>query len=474
MRRSPRATGKQATEKLTRRSWRQRCLGMVQYGMSDRQWGFKTRALHAGASPDPTTGARATPIYQSTSFVFEDSADAADLFALQKYGTIYTRISNPTTAAFEERMASLEGGIGAVATASGQAAEFLTVTALAGAGDHIVAAAGLYGGTYTQFDVTLRRLGIDTSFVDGSDSTAFAAAIRPETKLLYTEIIANPSGAIADLSALAEVAAANALPLVVDSTFATPFLCRPMEHGADIVLHSATKFLGGHGTSIAGVIIEAGRFDWASGRFPILTEPVPSYNGLRWKDNFGEYAFCTKVRAEQLRDVGACLSPFNAFLLLQGIETLPLRMEAHVANARAVATWLDADPRVAWVSWAGLADHPDHELAKRYLPKGPGAVFSFGIAAGKAGGTGRARGSRFIEALELVSHLANVGDAKSLVIHPASTTHQQLSEAELAAAGISEDMVRISVGLEDLDDILWDLDQALAVAANGSRARERS
>ena len=427
--------------------------------MADRSWGFRTRALHAGAPPDPTTGARALPIYQSTSFVFEDTADAADLFALQKYGTIYTRISNPTTAAFEERMASLEGGIGAVATASGQAAEFLTATALASAGDHIVASAGLYGGTYTQFDVTLRRLGIDTTFVDGADPCAFAAAVRPETKLLYTEIIANPSGAIADVEALAEVARAHKLPLAVDSTFATPYLCRPLDHGADIALHSATKFLGGHGTSIAGVIAEAGRFDWASGRFPEFTEPIPSYNGLRWWGNFGEYAFCTKVRAEQLRDVGACLSPFNAFLLMQGLETLALRMDAHVANARAAAEWLDADPRVAWVKWAGLESHPHHELARRYLPKGPGAVFTFGVRGG------RAAGACFIESLQLISHLANVGDAKSLVIHPASTTHQQLSDDELAAAGVGEDMVRISVGLEDIDDILWDLDQALAAAA---------
>ena len=431
--------------------------------MKDRRWGFRTRALHAGSRPDPATGARAVPIYQSTSFVFEDTADAADLFALQKYGTIYTRISNPTTASFEERMASLEGAIGAVATASGQAAEFLTVTALAGAGDHIVAAAGLYGGTYTQFDVTLRRLGIDTAFVDGTDVGAFAAAIRPDTKLIYTEIISNPSGAVADIAALAEVAHAHDLPLVVDSTFATPYLCRPLDHGADIVLHSATKFLGGHGTSIGGVVADAGRFAWDSGRFAHLTEPVASYNGLRWWDNFGEYAFCTKLRAEQLRDIGACLSPFNAFLLLQGLETLPLRMDAHVANAKAVAEWLNADDRVTWVLWAGLADHPQHELGRRYMPKGPGAIFTFGVRGGRQGG------SCFIESLQLVSHLANVGDAKSLVIHPASTTHQQLSDTELEAAGVSPDMVRISVGLEDVEDIIWDLDQALAHATGASR-----
>ncbi len=423
--------------------------------MHDRKWGFRTRALHAGAVPDPTTGARAVPIYQSTSFVFEDTADAADLFALQKYGTIYTRISNPTTAAFEERMASLEGGIGAVATASGQAAEFLTVTALAGAGDHVVSSTGLYGGTYTQFDVTLRRLGIDTTFVDGTDADAFASQITADTKLLYTEIIANPSGSIADIPRLAEVAKAHDIPLVVDSTFATPYLCRPIEHGADIVIHSATKFIGGHGTSIGGVIVEAGRFDWGSGRFDHLTEPVSTYNGLRWWENFGEYAFCTKVRSEQLRDVGACLSPFNAFLLLQGLETLPLRMKAHLQNTHTVAAWLEADSRVSWVKWAGLSNHPDHELARRLLPDGPGAVFSFGVLGG------RAAAARFIESLQMVSHLANVGDAKTLVIHPASTTHQQLSDAELVAGGISADMVRISVGLEDVQDIIWDLDQAL-------------
>ncbi len=424
----------------------------------DRRWGFATRALHAGGAPDPTTGARAVPIYQSTSFVFEDTADAADLFALQKYGTIYTRISNPTTAAFEERMASLEGGIGAVATASGQAAEFCTLTALAGAGDHLVASAGLYGGTYTQLDVTLRRLGIETSFVDGTDPDAFAAAIGPRTRALYTEVISNPRGAIADLAALADVAAAHDLPLVVDSTFATPYLCRPLDHGATIVVHSATKFLGGHGTSIGGVLVDSGRFDWGSGRFPEMTEPVASYNGLRWWDNFGEYAFCTRVRAEQLRDVGACLSPFNAFLLLQGLETLALRMEAHVANARAVAEWLHAHPRVSWVSWAGLPDSPWYELARRYLPRGPGAIFTFGVEGG------RAAGARFIESLRLVSHLANVGDARTLVIHPASTTHQQLSDDELAAGGVTPDMIRLSVGLEDVDDILWDLDRALEEA----------
>lgn len=431
---------------------------------NDRQWGFKTRALHAGGQPDRSTGARAVPIYQSTSFVFEDTADAADLFALQKYGTIYSRISNPTTSAFEERIASLEGGIGSVATSSGQAAEFLTITTLAGAGDHVVAAAGLYGGTYTLLATTLARLGIETTFVDNTAPKAFADAIKDNTKCIYTEIIGNPGGAVADLEALAEVAHSNRLPLVVDATFATPYLCRPIEHGADIVLHSATKFLGGHGTSIGGVVTEAGTFDWtASGRFPRFTEPVSTYNNLQWHDNFGEYAFCTALRSEQLRDVGACLSPFNAFLLLQGIETLPQRMEAHVANARAVAQWLDDDDRVSWVAHADLAESPYHDLACKYLPLGAGAIFTFGLVGG------REAGQRFIEGLQLVSHLANVGDAKTLVIHPASTTHQQLTDEQLDQAGVGADMVRLSVGLEDLDDILWDLDQALAGATSATR-----
>ena len=396
------------------------------------------------------------PIYQSTSFVFEDAADAADLFALQKYGNIYTRISNPTTAAFEERMASLEGGIGAVATASGQAAEFLTATALAGSGDNLVSASSLYGGTHTMFSTTLGRLGVEARFVDGDDPEAFAARVDDRTRFLYTEIIGNPSGSVADLEALGEVAAAHQLPLVVDSTFATPYLCRPFEHGADIVVHSATKFIGGHGTSIGGVVVESGRFDWGSGRFDQMTEPAAGYNDLRFWENFGEYAFCTKLRAEQLRDVGASLSPFNAFLLLQGLETLPQRMDEHVANAQAVAEFLEAHPLVRWVSYAGLASSPYYDLARRYMPRGPGAVFTFGVEGG------RPAGAAVIEGLTMISHLANVGDARTLVIHPGSTTHQQLSDEDLAAGGVTPDMVRLSVGLEDLDDICWDLDQALA------------
>mgnify|MGYP001238044214 FL=1 len=427
--------------------------------MNDRNWGFRTRALHAGGRPDPTTGSRAVPIYQSTSFVFEDTADAADKFALQKYGNVYTRISNPTINAFEERMASLEGGIGSVATASGMSAEFLTAAALAHQGDNLVTSSALYGGTHTLFDVTLGRFGIEARFVDGDDPDAYARAIDENTKFLYTEIVGNPSGSIPDLTAIAEVAHSNNLPLVVDGTFATPYLCQPLTHGADIVLHSATKFIGGHGNSIGGVVTESGQFDWGSGRFPQMTEPVDSYNGLKFWENFGEYAFCTKLRAEQLRDIGASMSPINAFLLLQGIETLPFRMDAHVANAQAVAEHLEEHPKVNWVNYAGLANSQYRDLAQKYMPKGPGAIFTFGVSGG------RTAGAKFIESLQVISHLANVGDARTLVIHPASTTHQQLSDEALSTGGVSEDMVRISVGLEDLDDIIWDLDQALSKAS---------
>ena len=424
----------------------------------DRAWGFRTRAVHAGSVPDSAVGARAVPIYQSTSFVFEDTNDAASLFALQKYGLIYSRIANPTVSVLEERLASLEGGIGAVATASGQAAEFLTFACLAGAGDHAVAASGLYGGTITQLDVTLRRFGVDTVFVGGGDPADYAKAITDRTKFVFTEVVSNPGGEVADIAGLAEVAHAAGVPLIVDATLATPYLCRPMEHGADIVIHSATKFLGGHGTTLGGVVIESGRFDWGNGRFPSMTEPVPSYGGLTWWGNFQELGFLTKLRAEQLRDIGATLSAHSAFLLIQGVETLPFRMDAHVANAQAVAEWLQADPRVEYVRYAGLPDHPHHERAKRYLPKGPGAVFAFGVKGG------RAAGARFIESVQLCSHLANVGDARTLVLHPGSTTHQQLTDAQLEDAGVPEDLIRISVGIEDPEDILWDLDQALAAA----------
>jgi O-acetylhomoserine (thiol)-lyase len=426
--------------------------------MTDRTWGFATRAIHAGGGPDPTTGARAVPIYASTSFVFEDSADAANLFALQKYGAVYSRISNPTVAAFEERMASLEGGLGAVATSSGLAAQYLVFAALAGAGEHIVASAQLYGGTINQLKVSLARFGVETTFVDGTDPADYAAAITDRTRLVFVELLANPSGEVADLAGLAEVAHAAGVPLVVDSTTATPWLCRPIEHGADIVVHSATKFIGGHGTTLGGVVVDSGRFDWGNGRFPSMTEPVDSYNGLRWWDNFGEYGFLTKLRSEQLRDIGSSLPATSAFQLLVGLETLPQRMRDHVANAQRVAEWLAADDRVAWVRYAGLPDYAHPDRVQRYLPQGPGSVLSFGVVGG------RAAGQRFIESVELCSHLANIGDTKTLVIHPASTTHQQLSDAQLEACGVPADLVRISVGIEDLDDILWDLDQALTLA----------
>lgn len=423
--------------------------------MNDREWGFRTRALHAGGTPDSGTGARAVPIFQTTSFVFDDTADAATLFALQKYGNIYSRIGNPTVAAFEERLASLEGGLGAVATASGQAAEFCTFAALAGAGDHLVASAALYGGTVTQLDVTLRRFGIETTFVDSDDPADYAAAIGERTKAVFAEVVANPSGDVADIAGLADVAHAAGVPLVVDATTVTPYLCRPIEHGADIVLHSATKFLGGHGTTLGGVIVDAGTFDWGNGRFPTMTEPVPSYGDIKWWDNFGEYGFLTKIRVEQLRDIGPALSPHSAFLLLQGVETLPQRMAEHTANAREIASRLDADSRIDWVAYAGLPTHRHHDRANRYTPQGPGAVFSFGLAGGYAAA------EAFINNVGLLSHLANIGDARSLVIHPASTTHQQLQPAQLLAAGVPPELVRLSVGLEDIEDIWWDIDQAL-------------
>ncbi|MDN3495893.1 O-acetylhomoserine aminocarboxypropyltransferase/cysteine synthase [Planococcus sp. APC 4015] len=436
----------------------------------EHRFGFRTRALHAGGTPDAATGARAVPIYQTTSFVFDDAADAGNLFALQKYGNIYSRIGNPTVAALEERLASLEGGIGAVATASGMSAEFITFAALVEAGDHVVASAQLYGGTVTQLDVTLRRFGVETTFVPSTDPADYAAAIRPETKVVYVETIGNPSGEIADIAGLAEVAHAAGIPLVVDSTLATPYLARPLEHGADIVIHSVTKFLGGHGTTLGGVVIEKGTFDWGNGKFPQMTEPVASYGGIRWWDNFGEYGFLTRLRSEQLRDIGPALSPQSAFQLLQGVETLPQRIDAHLANARIVAEWLRDDPRVSFVTWAGLPDHPHHARAQKYLPLGPGSVFAFGVRSqDDAPDAARRAGESVIDALQLASHLANIGDARTLVIHPASTTHRQLSAEQLVQAGVPADLIRISVGLEDPEDILWDLDQALTAATGVQR-----
>ena len=430
--------------------------------MEDHRFGFRTRALHAGTQPDPATGARAQPLYLSTSFVFDSTEHAAELFSLRTYGNIYTRIGNPTTAAFEERIASLESGLGAVATASGLAAQLTTILCLAQAGDHLVASANLYGGTVTQFTVTLRRMGIECTLVPGGEPEAMAAAIRPNTKALFVETIGNPAGNIADLAALADVAHRNGLPLIVDNTFASPALCRPIEWGADIVVHSATKYIGGHGTVIGGVLIESGRFPWGAGKHPLLSEPSPGYHGMSFTETFGEYAFLMRARAEVLRDVGACLSPMNAWLLLQGLETLALRMPIHTENARGVARFLQTRDEVDWISFAELPDSRDRELAAKYLPNGAGGIFTFGLRGG------REAGRAFIDALQIWSHLANVGDAKSLVIHPASTTHQQLSDEEMRASGVGPEMVRLSVGLEDLEDLVWDLEQALRAAASAA------
>lgn len=399
------------------------------------------------------------PIYATSSFVFEDAQSAADLFALQNYGDIYTRISNPTTSAFEERIASLEGGLGGLATASGQAAQLVGVLTLCQEGDEIVAARNLYGGTITQFDVTLRRMGIHTTFVDASRLENIEEAITPRTKLVYGETIGNPRGDVLDIEPIAELAHSHGIPLMIDNTFASPWLCRPMEWGADIVVHSATKFIGGHGVVIAGAIVESGLFPWDSGRFGVMTDPSPAYHGLRFWENFREYAYLTKARAELLRDVGAAISPFNSFLLLLGLETLPLRMERHVQNAREVAVFLAGHPAVSWVSYPIFPDSPGRELVHKYTPTGPGAVFTFGLKKGYEAG------ERFIESVRLASHLANVGDTKTLVIHPASTTHQQVSPEARAAAGVGDDTIRISVGIEDIEDILADLDGALGEAS---------
>ncbi|MEL0627397.1 O-acetylhomoserine aminocarboxypropyltransferase/cysteine synthase family protein [Salinibacterium amurskyense] len=439
---------------------------MADQSGSDRNYGFRTRAIHAGNIPDATTGSRALPIYQTSAYVFDDTADAAARFALQKYGNIYSRLANPTVASFEERVASLEGGLGAVATGSGLSAQFITFASLAGAGDHIVSSANLYGGSITQLDVTLRRFGVETTFVRSADPEDYAAAITDKTKLIFAETIANPSGEIADIEGLAEVAHAHNLPLIIDSTVATPYLNRPIEWGADVVTHSATKFLGGAGTTLGGVVVESGRFDWATDRFPLFDEPVPSYGGLNWSGNFGEYAFLTRLRAEQLRDIGPALSPHSAWLLATGVETLPFRMQAHVDNARTVAEWLEADPRIETVYWAGLPGHPHFDRAQKYLPKGAGSVFSFEVR-GSATQSSRAVGQKFIESVELASHLANIGDAKTLVIHPASTTHAQLTEQQLIDGGVLPGVVRISVGIEDPEDIIADLDQALTAATKG-------
>ncbi len=415
-----------------------------------------TLSLHAGQQPDPVHGARAVPIYQTTSYVFRDTDHAAALFNLERAGHLYTRISNPTTAVLEERIAALEGGVGAVCTASGQAALHLAVVSLMGAGSHIVSSQSIYGGSHNLFMHTLPRFGIETSFIDPRDPQAFRKAIRKNTRLLFAETLGNPGLEVLDIPAVAQVAHEAGLPLMIDSTFATPYLCRPIEFGADIVHHSVTKFMGGHGIAIGGVIVDSGRFDWeASGLFPTMTEPYAGYHGIDYAEEFGPQAFIMRARTEGLRDFGACMSPTNAFHILQGVETLPVRMERHVANTRKIVAFLDNHDAVEWVTYPELPGHPDHELAKRLLPKGCGAIFSFELKGG------REAGRKFIEGLRLFSHLANVGDAKSLVIHPGTTTHQQMDADALRAAGVTEGLVRLSVGLEDPDDLIEDLTRAL-------------
>jgi O-acetylhomoserine (thiol)-lyase len=409
--------------------------------MQDRQFGFSTRAIHAGTPPDPVTGSRVAPIYQTAAFVFGSTEQAAELFQLRSYGHIYSRISNPTVAAFEERMASLEGGLGAIAFSSGLAAQLGVILTLAQAGDHIVSSQNVYGGTVTQFSITLKRLGIETAFVPVDDYEAIRAAIRPNTKMVFAETIANPSGALADVDRLARIAHDAGIPLIVDNTFASPALYRPIEHGADVVVHSATKFISGHGTVIGGVLVESGKFPWENGKFPLLSQASPGYHNKVFTETFGEYAFLMRARAEVLRDVGSQMSPMDAWLLLLGLETLAIRMRMHVENARRIADFLEARPEVEWVNVPAM-----------------GSIFTFGLRGG------RDAGRRFIDALDLWSHLANVGDAKSLVIHPASTTHSQLSDEEMEKAGVGPGMIRLSVGLEDVDDLIWDLDNALRAA----------
>ncbi len=423
--------------------------------MPDRDFGFATRTVHAGCRPDPTTGARALPIYQTTSYVFEDTEAAAAYFNLQEYGNTYSRIMNPTVAAFEERVANLDGGAGAVAFASGLAAQSAALFTLLRPGDHIVASSALYGGTVTQFKHVLGKLSVDLDFVNPDDIDAWRGAITKDTKLLFAETIGNPGGNILDIEAVAECAHEHDCALMIDNTFATPYLCRPFDWGADIVVYSATKFLGGHGTSLGGVVVDSGKFNWSNGRFPVIADPSPAYHGLKFHETFGVYGYLMKLRAETLRDLGAAISPFNAFLLAQGIETLPLRMRQHVSNAQTVAEFLAADNRIGRVAYAGLPGSDYRALVEKYLPNGPGAVFCFDVLGG------REQGLRFIEALTLFSHLANVGDAKSLVIHPASTTHRQLSDEELTNAGIGPGTIRLSVGIEDAGDLIWDLEQGL-------------
>ncbi|MBC7636730.1 MAG: O-acetylhomoserine aminocarboxypropyltransferase [Acetobacteraceae bacterium] len=426
---------------------------------ANQTYGFETLAIHAGAAPDPTTGARATPIFQTTAYVFQDVDHAASLFNLHDFGHIYTRLSNPTVAVLEERVATLEGGRAAVACASGHAAQFLTFFTLLSPGDEFIASRNLYGGSLTQFSLSFKKLGWTCHFVDPTDPENFRRALTPNCKGIFVESLANPGGIVVDLQAIADVAHAAGLPLIVDNTLASPYLCRPIEHGADIVVHSMTKFLGGHGNSLGGVVVESGKFDWSQGgRFPSMTEPEDAYHGLKFYENFGDFAFTTKARAVALRDFGPTLAPMNAFLIITGIETLPLRMERHVANAQKVAEFLAGDPRVAWVSYAGLPGSSYYKLAQKYLPRGAGAVFTFGVKGGYEAGI------KVVESVRLFSHLANVGDTRSLILHPASTTHRQLSDEQRIAAGAGPDVIRLSIGLESAADIIRDLDEALAEA----------
>ncbi len=423
--------------------------------MADRKFGIETLCLHAGQLPDAATSSRAAPIYQTTSYVFDSTDHAASLFNLQTFGNIYTRIMNPTNAMLEERMAALEGARSGLAVASGMSAQLVAILTILEEGDELVSARTLYGGTYSQFDFAFRKMGINTVFVDPDDPENFARAITPRTKALYAETLGNPLINVLDIEAVARIAHDADLPLIVDNTFPTPYLCRPIEWGADIVVHSATKFIGGHGTSIGGVLVESGKFPWDNGKFPGMTEPSKGYHGVRFYETFGDFGYTMRARCEIVRTLGPAMSPFNAFLFLQGLETLPVRMERHVENALAVAKFLDEHPAVTWVNYPSLPDSKYHALARKYVPRGASSIMAFGIKGGQAAGV------KFIENVQFLSHLANVGDAKTLVIHPASTTHRQLSEEEQLAAGVGPDMVRISVGLETLEDILWDIDQAL-------------
>jgi len=426
--------------------------------MADREFGFETLCLHAGQIPDAQTGSRAVPLYQTTSYVFESADQAASLFNLQTFGNVYTRLSNPTTAVLEERVAALENGRAAVAAASGQAAEMVAFLNILESGDHVVSSAKVYGGTTTMLSVSFRKLGIESTLVDPDDPENFRRALKPNTKAIFSETLGNPAINVIDLAAVSAIAREAGIPLIVDNTAASPYLCQPIAHGADVVVHSATKYLGGHGTTMGGVVVESGKFPWDNGKFPSMTEPSAGYHGVRFYETFGDFGFTMKARMEVMRVFGPALSPFNAWLILQGIETLPVRMDRHCANALAVAKFLEDHPKVSWVSYPGLPQSPYHALARRYMPRGAGALLAFGVKGGYESGV------RFIEALTIVSHLANIGDAKSLVIHPASTTHRQLNEEEQRKAGVPPDMVRLSIGLESIDDILWDIGTALAKA----------